>query len=360
MSGGKYGRGKAPQRRCLPVDLWPERDRRLWQEALTPGDVLADGGARADHQAITNTKDAKGYGRWLTYLQFNAPETLALPAEDRITAERVRAYVQHLLTLGNGTQTILDRLQELDGVARVMAPLRNWRFIRRTASRVRARHVPARHKRNMRHSDELLSLGLQLMDGVAGQDPLNAAIAYRDGLMIALLAIVPLRRRNLAGLRLGETLLRQPSQWLISFGEDDTKTHTVFETALPAILGPYLDRYLAEHRVYLEQRTGRWSDPLGNALWASKDGSPMTQIALYDRIRARTQAAFGEAMNPHLFRDAAASTLAVADPGRVRVAAPLLGHRSFKTTERHYLQAQANIGHRAYIDVLFPTAEPTA
>ncbi len=83
----------------------------------------------------------------------------------------------------------------------------------------------------------------------------------------------------------------------------------------------------------------------------------MTQIAIYDRIRARTQEAFGEPMNPHLFRDAAATTLAVADPARVRVAAPLLGHRTFGTTERHYLHAQANIGHRAYIDVLFPPAE---
>ena len=37
----------------------------------------------------------------------------------------------------------------------------------------------------------------------------------------------------------------------------------------------------------------------------------MTEIALYDRIRARTKAAFGAAINPHLFRDAAATTMAV-------------------------------------------------
>jgi hypothetical protein len=30
MSGGPYGRGKAPERACLPIGQWPEEDRRLW------------------------------------------------------------------------------------------------------------------------------------------------------------------------------------------------------------------------------------------------------------------------------------------------------------------------------------------
>jgi integrase len=58
-----------------------------------------------------------------------------------------------------------------------------------------------------------------------------------------------------------------------------------------------------------------------------------------------------------LFRDAAATTLAIADPAHVRVAAPLLGHRTFTTTERHYQQAQAFDAHRAYIDALFSKAK---
>ena len=58
------------------------------------------------------------------------------------------------------------------------------------------------------------------------------------------------------------------------------------------------------------------------------------------------------ALCPHLFRDAAATTLAIADPAHVRVAAPLLGHRTFATTERHYRQARAYEAHRSYLDVL--------
>ena len=48
MSGGPYGRGKAPERACLKLEDWPEEDRRLWQAACKPGDLLAiDDGRRA-------------------------------------------------------------------------------------------------------------------------------------------------------------------------------------------------------------------------------------------------------------------------------------------------------------------------
>ena len=79
----------------------------------------------------------------------------------------------------------------------------------------------------------------------------------------------------------------------------------------------------------------------------------MTEIAIYDRICKHTKEAFGAAINPHLFRDAAATTLAIEDPEHVRVAAPLLGHRTFATTEKYYQQAKSLEAHRVYVEVLF-------
>ena len=145
---------------------------------------------------------------------------------------------------------------------------------------------------------------------------------------------------------------------MIYFTEDDTKTHTVFETTVPHALTAALDRYVDRYRPYLMRRTGRWKKPAGLALWISKDGSPMTQMALYDRIRARTKAAFGTSLNPHLFRDAAATTIAILDPARVRIAAPVLGHKTFTTTERHYRHARGLDAHRAYTDALHTLRKP--
>jgi integrase/recombinase XerD len=354
MSGGPYGRGKAPERACLPIGQWPEMDRRLWLAACAGGDILDDEvGARSRHADITNTKAAKGYGRWLTYLTRSAPKTLTQTPGTRITPETVRAYVEALELIGNSTQTILARLQELGEVARVMDGKGGWSFINEMASKVRARHRPARGKTHLRLSNELVDLGIKLIRVAENLVGLDAAITHRDGLLIGFLALVPLRRRNLANLVLEKTLISEGATWTIAFGQDDTKTHAPFEIGLPDVLRAPLETYLEQHRPVLMARCGRWTRPVAGALWVSTDGSPMTQMAIYDRVRARTKDRFGVAMNPHLFRDAAATTMAIADPANVRLAAPLLGHRTFMTTERYYRQARALDAHRAFVNVLF-------
>jgi integrase/recombinase XerD len=220
------------------------------------------------------------------------------------------------------------------------------------ASKVRARHRPARDKTNLRASNELVDLGFKLIREAQELDGLSAAITHRDGLLIGFLALVPPRRRNLADLVLEKTLIREGAAWTVAFGEDDTKTHAPFEIGLPDVLLAPLETYLDKHRPTFMGRSGRWSRPVESALWVSKDGSPMTQMALYDRVRARTKEHFGVAINPHLFRDSAATTMAIADPANVRLAAPLLGHRTLATTEKYYRQARAQEAHRAFVEAL--------
>jgi integrase/recombinase XerD len=264
----------------------------------------------------------------------------------------VHAYVGSLIEIGNSSHTILARLQELGEVAKVMDPNRDCSFINRLASKVRARHRPARAKTNLRPSNELVDLGIKLIQAADDLVGLDAAITHRDGLLIGFLALIPLRRRNLADLVLERTLVREGATWIVAFGEDDTKTHAPFEIGVPDVLRAPLEAYLGTHRPVLIAGSGRWARPVEGALWVSKDGSPMTQMALYDRIRARTKEQFGVAINPHLFRDAAATTMAIADPANARLAAALLGHRTFTTTERYYRQGRAQEAHRAFVDVL--------
>jgi integrase/recombinase XerD len=357
MSGGPYGRGKAPERACMPVASWPDADKALWHAACEPVDLLAldDGGSRAQHSRVSNYKAEKGYGRWLTFLRTQEPAALSLAPDARIKPERVRAYVEELLTLGNGTGTILARLQELGEVAKIMGPSKDWSFINRIASKIRARHRPVRDKSNLRLSDELLDLGLRLIDQAASEalTARQAAILHRDGLIIAFLSLVPVRRKNLARLTLGANLIDLGGDWLLVLEEDETKTCQLHEALWPEELLAPLMTYLETHRPHIVARTGRWTKPADDLLWVSADGSPMTETAIYDRIGLRTKAAFGCAINPHLFRAAAATTLAIADPEHVRVAGPLLGHRTFATTEKYYQQATAMQAHRAYVAAIF-------
>jgi len=60
------------------------------------------------------------------------------------------------------------------------------------------------------------------------------------------------------------------------------------------------------------------------------------RYAIYIRIVARTREGLGRAVNPHLFRDCAATSVAIDDPAHVGIASRLLGHRTGSTTERYY------------------------
>ncbi len=237
-------------------------------------------------------------------------------------------------------------------MAKAIAPDADFSFINRIASRVRARHLPARPKREQLMGDELAQLGYDLMQSASELSGIKAAVQYRDGLLLLLLVHVPLRRKNFADLTIGRTLVHRQGQWFVTLTPDETKTHAHYEVSLAPDLVRWLEDYIARCRPLLEECCGRWQRPINGELFLSNHGSPLTQMALYDRVRKRTLAKFGIAINPHQFRDIAASTIASHAPAHVHAAAPLLGHASLQTTEKYYRIAKAQEGQRRYIDIL--------
>lgn len=169
MSSEPRGRWTAPERASLPLQQWPPEDRRLWRAACAPADLLDEHiGVRAKHSVIANRNAEKGYGRWLTFLGRTDLVCLEDAPANRITPECIQAYVDCLIGLQNSTGAILSRLEQLGMVAKVMGPTQHWGFINSMASKIRARHKPARNKSNLRLSDELLDLGLAHLQGHQG------------------------------------------------------------------------------------------------------------------------------------------------------------------------------------------------
>lgn len=270
----------------------------------------------------------------------------------RITLSQVRGYVRRLEELGNSTSTVLCRLQELGDAARILAPDKQFSFINRIASQVRGRHRPARPKTNRVMADEVVTLACNMMGAAEAKKGSEGARQFRDGLMLLLLAHLPLRRKNFTELALGESLVFRQGQWFVTLTPAQTKPHAYFEAALHPNLVPWLETYLAHHRRVLIACEGRWNADPGERLWISSHGSPMTEIAIYDRVSRLTKAAFGESISPHRFRDMAASTIASHAPEFIYAAAPLLGHATLRTTEKYYRQARAQEGQKRYISAL--------
>lgn len=337
--------------RFPPIKDWPDRDRLLWERGVEPGDLFESGGAGARWSAAYRLKTARGYNYWLSWL---AAKNLCDPnmsPPDRVTRERVGAYVSEL-SAALAPYTVLFRVQELCDALRVIAPEWNRDWLSQLCRSLRAQVRPARDKfSRLKPIDELTALGERLMEEAETASERSAtrrAVAYRDGLMIALLAYRPIRLKNLAMMRLGGHLVKVSGCWQILFPAEETKSHVPYEAVLPSALTPRLERYLDAHRPVLmrpkqadNQENALPAYPECDALWVSERGTQLNSDVLAKRIAAHTKAAFGQSVSPHLFRDAAATSIAVDNPKHIGDASLVLGHADHRMTEKPYNHARS-------------------
>jgi integrase len=173
-------------------------------------------------------------------------------------------------------------------------------------------------------------------------------VRYRDGLMLAVLAARAFRRGNLAQMRVDHHISRIDGIYVCTFAAAETKNGRELIEPLPIALTPYIDRYLDEIRPALLR--GHVSD----AFWISTYRGPLSEQSIYTKVCAATEEELGVRLSPHLFRDALATGIAADDPEHIRMASRLLGHADPRTTERHYIHAQAIAASRRYNAVVLP------
>jgi integrase/recombinase XerD len=349
---GHYKKGpKATGNRLLAV-TWPVLDRELWAGARKDGSVLATGGRAAKWKPRTVQNVEQAYGEWLWWIAETNPDLLKHSPFDRVTRERVKTYKESLpKTLSPSSVQI--RLQRLGQMMTAFSESKNYGWLFQAANRMRP--VSVRNKRaKMQPSYKLAELGFRLM-AEAGDLPLawhrSPAVQYRNGLIIALLAYWPIRLGNLAAIEIGRHLLPAGSGFRLSFSAEETKQGCEISFAVPQNLSAAIAEYLVTYRPALIAR-GAHHGTAGPTLWASRDGGPMTPTGIAGAIQKQTKAAFGAAVNPHLFRDCAATTIAIDDPAHAHVIAQILGHASMITSELHYNQAGSVEAGRQYQLVL--------
>jgi len=169
------------------------------------------------------------------------------------------------------------------------------------------------------------------------------AMDYRDGLIIALEALCPLRLANVAQIRIGRHLIIENEVVRLRFAADQMKGGRTLDVPFPDELLDALHHYLDMVRPMLA--TGR---KVGDALWPNMHKKPMAEHAIYTRITQLTETHFGHPVTPHMFRDAAATFIAEMTPDRALMAAAVLQHRSFATTLKHYIHGQQHKASRCY------------
>lgn len=333
---------------------WPAADRAMWHDLFKSCGPLDDGGQLAHLRQTSRDVLEKHYGRWLGWLADTAPSVLTLPSAERATVERLLAWRDALSHTRPMSQMAF--VSNTVRLLRAAGPEMNWEKQQRLVKHLKrqaGRGDPARKAGRVLDSQVLLKAGIRYATLGAEQatTSFEALKRRRDGTMIAFLAALPIRRRAFCGLTIDTSTYVMPDSILVSLPESLTKTGVPWEASVPASVDPLLRAYLDEVRPNLMARGGCDHD----VFWVSNKGSPYQLNHFGHRVGKITMKLIGVRVTPHLFRDAAATTLSRLSPEAARLIPPVLAHSSNRTAEQHYIHAgsiDAGRNHAALIQNL--------
>lgn len=325
---------------ALRLEEWPKQDRDAWDRAQQEGeDIFAEAGLASRWRSATRQRVIAAYGRWLGELARLEPSALELTPIERVTRERITLFCSVLSETNSGV-SVATHLRAIRDGLRVMAPEVDWGWLMDISRQIDHQSFPRPKANRVRTSDEIVALGRKLIERAEAANEFKGpsketALDYRDGLMLLVLAYAPLRRKNLAGLEVGRTLIKAGDAWTITLLAKETKSRIDEEYALPVYVSRYIDRYLLIHRPTI------FGSSTHNGFFASAKGRALPPDGAYQAICQRTLAEFGVEVNPHLIRDGAQTMWALENPKQIRASGALLGHADPKTGERHYNQAKS-------------------
>ena len=238
----------------LPENEWPEADRQALRAAYEPGDIFDETAGPGAHLAEPTREAIKfAYRRWLGFLKANYPDDLSTPPPERITPERVRAFIDHL-SAEVRPSTVAVTVGRLYTAARLIAPTTDWAWMRSVKSRLESLARPQDRFDRLVPPVHTLDLGIELMDTaltLPTSGHKQREIQYRDGLLLVLLTIWPIRRRGVAALTVSRHLEFDDAGVNILLYPADAKARRAESVRVPEQLIPYLTRYLKEIRPVL-------------------------------------------------------------------------------------------------------------
>ena|SRR6056297_326438 len=326
--------------RILSIEDWPPIDQQMWQRAIQNGGLLDEVGPLAHMAEPTRDMIKAGYGKWLAWLTEVQPASLSAHPADRIDLETFVGFIDSTTHLSPHTQHFYA-----DTTLRLLSlcfPDHAWdpfKRIVRCLQRLAKNHVSHRKDGRILSGAHVLAKAQEL-ESSANQNFGNdqqRALRQRNATLIAFLTLIPIRRRALSSLRLGESVVIDNDQILIQTAPDLNKTKTYWETLVPPSIAPLLRRYIQQTRPALMLR----GDYDHDYLWVTNRGAPISGTSMGTLIRNQTRKLFDVPISPHLFRDIAATTMARTSPEAVGNIRPLLGHRGHETAEKYYNHATA-------------------
>ena len=323
--------------RSLPLDLWPETDRSAWNAACQPAARLKRGGVAGHLKPATRDDHAYNYGNFLGFLNRCGLLQKDGPPAANVTPENVDAYLAELKQRVSSV-TVHGSICKLRRAARYIDPRHELTWLLEIAKDLAEVVRPRSKFDRLVLAEVLVEAGLTLIheaEHSRNMTELARACQFRNGLMVALLAFCPNRRKNFAALEIGRSFVKIQDRWWIVLSASETKEKRADERPVDELLTPVIERYLGQYRPVL----ARSGNPPSALLLSANDGAPITDKSVARVIGMTTLSTVGVAVSPHLFRTSGASTVAAHGGDNPYLASALLHHTDPRVNNEHYNRA---------------------
>src|SRR5258705_3245227 len=176
--------------RSLPIEFWPEADRKAWVAACQPSQRLKRGGAASHMKVITRDDLARRYGYFLDCMNRRGLLDLNKVAGAHVTSEYVETYLAELNSRV-GSVTAYGSIYKLRRACELIDPARDLSWLADIEKDL-ALVMRARSKSNRWVLTEVLvEAGLTLIteaENSRKMTKLGPARQVQDRLMVAILA----------------------------------------------------------------------------------------------------------------------------------------------------------------------------
>lgn len=156
------------------------------------------------------------------------------------------------------------------------------------------------------------------------------ALRMQAAVVLELLLMRPIRRKNVVALRLGENVIRTGTRTIIAIPAEDVKNDIELEHPLPKESDDLLQFYVHE----LLPLFG--TNPEGFLFPGAKPAAPKCGEQLARQFTKLIRDETGLSLYPHVMRHFAASLYLRERPGEYETVRRVLAHRSLTTTTRSY------------------------
>ena len=335
--------------RSMPLSEWPASHRETWEEICRPGLRLRKGGAASRYAEVSREDFARRYGAFLGFLQRSGLLDPSAGPAAQVTPQNVELYIAELKGRVRSV-TVWNCIYKLRMAARLLDPKADLAWLSEIEQDLALVMEPRSKFDRVVLAERLVQAGLTLLTEAEAfaKYPLKRAIGIRNGLIVALLAVCPIRIKNYAALEIGTTFKEEQGIWWIALPYGITKTDTADQRPVPDYLQEAVELYLTESRPVLIG-----SHQATNSLWiSSRTGRRYTTKNLGTQISKITLETIGVDVSPHLFRTAAATTSACYGTDVPYLASAVLGHTDPPVTEKHYIRATTLNAAKEYAAIL--------